>query len=129
MRSYTIKKIEHHVYEDLDELPADLVYLKDWRQAEIGDWVLADDACVIQVLRKNALTKPRGKVRVVHSLGTCTGTFKISDKMFLFPQGSKNFGILNPSFLNLEFSPAIVSIKFIFYYLMPFTFWKGCYIF
>ena len=83
MRSYTIKKIEHHV-------PQDLVYLKDWRQAEIGDWVLADDACVIQVLRKNALTKPRGKVRVVHSLGTCTGTFKISDKILMDTEKRKD---------------------------------------
>ena len=50
VRSYTIKKIEHKVYEDLDELPAELVYLKDWRLAEVGDWVLADDGFIIQVL-------------------------------------------------------------------------------
>tara|TARA_R100001594_G_C4010121_1_gene256743 strand:+ start:385 stop:1107 length:723 start_codon:yes stop_codon:yes gene_type:complete len=75
MRTYTIKKQEHCVYEDLSELPKDVKYLKDWRQGEIGDWVLADDGCIIQVLRKNALTKPRGKVRVVYTLGTCTGTF------------------------------------------------------
>ena len=55
MRTYTIKKIEHHVYEDLSELPSDLVYLKDWRKAEIGDWVLADDGCIIQILRKNEM--------------------------------------------------------------------------
>ena len=80
MRTYTIKRQEHHVYEDLSELPKDLVYLKDWRQAEIGDWVLADDGCILQVLRKNALTKPRGKVRVVYTVGTCTGTFSTSSK-------------------------------------------------
>ena len=80
MRTYTIKKQEHHVYEDIDEIPEDLVYLKDWRKAEIGDWVLSDDACIIQVLRKNALTKPRGKVRVVYTVGTCTGTFSTSPK-------------------------------------------------
>ena len=80
MRTYTIKKQDHHVYEDLDELPTDLVYLKDWRKAEVGDWVLSDDACIIQVLRKNALTKPRGKVRVVYTVGTCTGTFSTSPK-------------------------------------------------
>ena len=80
MRTYTIKKQEHHVYEDIDEIPRDLVYLKDWRKAEIGDWVLSDDACIIQVLRKNALTKPRGKVRVVYTVGTCTGTFSTSPK-------------------------------------------------
>ena len=80
MRTYTIKKQDHHVYEDIDEIPKDLVYLKDWRKAEIGDWVLSDDACIIQVLRKNALTKPRGKVRVVYTVGTCTGTFSTSPK-------------------------------------------------
>ena len=80
MRTYTIKKQEHHVYEDIDEIPENLVYLKDWRKAEIGDWVLSDDACIIQVLRKNALTKPRGKVRVVYTVGTCTGTFSTSPK-------------------------------------------------
>tara|TARA_R100000808_G_C2144829_1_gene152590 strand:+ start:1138 stop:1863 length:726 start_codon:yes stop_codon:yes gene_type:complete len=90
MRTYTIKKIEHHVYEDLDELPKDLVYLKDWRKAEIGDWVLADDGCIIQILRKNALTKPRGKVRVVHSVGTCTGTFKVSDKILMDTEKRKD---------------------------------------
>ena len=75
MRSYTIKKIEHPVYEDLDEIPTDLVYLKDWRQAELGDWVLADDGCVIQVLRKNALAKHTKKIQFHYTIGTCTGTF------------------------------------------------------
>ena len=77
MRTYTIKKIDHHVYESLDELPEDLVYLKDWRKAETGDWVLADDGCIIQVLRKNSMARSRGKVRVDNTLGTCTGTFKV----------------------------------------------------
>ena len=75
MRTYTIKNIKHRVYEDLDELPHGLVYLKDWRVAEICDWVLADDGNIIQVLRKNSMTKPRGKARVVYTVGTCTGTF------------------------------------------------------
>jgi len=77
MRSYTIKKIEHFVYEDLDEIPKDLVYLKDWREGEIGDWVLADDGCVIQVLRKNALAKHTKKVQFDYTIGTCTGTFAV----------------------------------------------------
>ena len=75
MRTYTIKKIEHHVYEDLSELPEDLVYLKDWRQAEVGDWMLADDGCIIQVLRKNALARHTKKIQHEYTIGTCTGTF------------------------------------------------------
>jgi hydrogenase maturation factor len=77
MRSYTIKKIEHFVYEDLDEIPKDLVYLKEWREGEVGDWVLADDGCVIQILRKNALAKHTKKVQFDYTIGTCTGTFAV----------------------------------------------------
>ena len=90
MRTYEIKKIEHHVYEDLSELPADLVYLKDWRKAEVGDWVLADDGNIIQALRKNSMSKPRGKVRVIYTIGTCTGTFKISDKTLMDTEKRKD---------------------------------------
>jgi hypothetical protein len=75
MRTYTIKKIDHHIYEDLSELPKDVRYLKDWRQGEVGDWVLADDGNIIQILRKNSMVKKKGKIRVLYTLGTCTGTF------------------------------------------------------
>jgi hypothetical protein len=75
MRTYTIKKIEHPVYEDLDELPAELVYLKDWRKSEVGDWVLADDGCIIQILRKNQMRTVYRRGKVVVTFGTCTGTF------------------------------------------------------
>ena len=75
MRTYTIKKVEHKVYEDLSEIPVGIQYLKDWRQAEIGDWVLADDGCILQVLRNNNLAKRTNKVQYEHTIGTCTGTF------------------------------------------------------
>ena len=90
MRTYTIKKIDHHVYEDLSELPEDLVYLKDWRQAEVGDWVLADDGCIIQALRKNSMAKRRGKVRVSYSIGTCTGTFVIGNTILMDTEKRKD---------------------------------------
>lgn len=90
MRTYTIKKQEHHVYEDLSELPSDLVYLKDWRKAEIGDWVLADDGCIIQVLRKNAMAQTGRKARVLHTVGTCTGTFLISPTVKMDTERRKN---------------------------------------
>ena len=76
MRIYQVKRKDHHVYEDLSELPEDLVYLKDWRKAEIGDWVLADDGCIIQVLRKGILAFRKKKFAWV---GTCTGTWKCTD--------------------------------------------------
>ena len=76
MRTYKIKKIEHHVYEHLLELPEDIKYLSDWRKAEIGDWVLADDGCIIQILRKNFLNGLRLRNRSI-TVGTCTGTFSV----------------------------------------------------
>jgi hypothetical protein len=90
MRTYTIKKQNHYVYEDLDEMPKDIVYLKDWRLAEVGDWVLADDGCIIQVLRKNVLAKRDGKVRVEHTIGTCTGTFVARKSIKMDTERRKN---------------------------------------
>ena len=82
MRTYTVNKKEHHVYEDLDELPEDLVYLKDWRQAHIGDWVLADDGCILQVLRRSQMKTNRKRTeKSVNFFGTCTGTFSEKTKM------------------------------------------------
>ena len=79
MRVYRVNKIEHTVF-DIDEVPEDLHYITNWREASIGDWVLSDDECVIQVLRKGTMLKPKGKVREVSYIGTCTGTFLVTDK-------------------------------------------------
>ena len=68
------------MFESEDELPSDVNPLKDWRKGDIFDWVLADDGCYIQVLRKGTMTKPKGKVRKVAYIGTCTGTFIVSPK-------------------------------------------------
>ena len=75
MRTYTIKNVEHPVYEDLSELPEGLVYLKDWKKAQIGDWVLADDGCIIQILRKSQMKTKYRKQKAITFFGTCTGTF------------------------------------------------------
>ena len=72
MRIYQVKREDHHVYEDPSELPEDLVYLSDWRLAEIGDWILADDGCILQVLRKGILAARKKKCTWI---GTCTGTW------------------------------------------------------
>ena len=75
MRTYTIKKQDHIVYENVDEFPKDLTYLKDWRMGDIGDWVLSDDGCIIQVLRSGAFARPTKKIKALKYVGTCTGTF------------------------------------------------------
>ena len=80
MRHYTVNNVQYVVYESEDELPPDVYPIKDWRNGGLFDWVLADDGCFIQILRKGTMTKPKGKVREVAYIGTCTGTFIVSPK-------------------------------------------------
>ena len=74
MREYKVNGLAHRVYDEDDELPSGLVVQDDWRKAQIGDWVKADDNCMIQILRKGEMLT-RNKVR--EYVGTCTGTFPI----------------------------------------------------
>ena len=83
MRHYKVNKIQYTVFDSEDEVPSDIRYLKDWRGSSISDWVLSDDGCVIQILRKGTMLKPKGKVRQVDYIGTCTGTFVVSDKVMM----------------------------------------------
>ena len=78
MRHYKVNKIQHTVFDSEDEVSSDVHYLRDWRDASLSDWVLADDGCIIQVLRMGKMIKPKGKVREVTYIGTCTGTFLVS---------------------------------------------------
>jgi len=80
MRHYTVNNVQYVVYDSEDELPSNVYPKKDWRKGSLFDWVLADDGCYIQILRKGAMTKPKGKVRKVAYIGTCTGTFIVSPK-------------------------------------------------
>jgi len=75
MRHYKVNKIQHTVFDSEDEVSSDIHYLRDWRDASLSDWVLADDGCIIQVLRMGKMMKPKGRVREVTYIGTCTGTF------------------------------------------------------
>ena len=80
MRHYKVNKIEHTVFESENEVPREIEYLEDWRDGHQSDWVLSDDGCVIQILRAGTMFKPKGKIRSVRYVGTCTGTFIVSDK-------------------------------------------------
>ena len=75
MREYTVKDRNHTVYDSKDEVPDNIEYLDDWRDGDIGDWVLADDGCIIQVLRSGSFARPTKKVKALKYVGTCTGTF------------------------------------------------------
>lgn len=80
MRHYKVNGVEHTVFDSVEEVPSEITYLEDWRDGHISDWVKTDDECVIQILRRGSMMKPKGKVRKVDYIGTCTGTFVVSDK-------------------------------------------------
>ena len=81
MRYYTVNKKEHTVYDNVDEVPGNVDYLYDWRHGNLGDWVLTDDECVIQILRTGTMFRSKGTLKKVDYIGTCTGTFLKDDKM------------------------------------------------
>ena len=79
MRFYKVNGIEHTVYDDREELPKDFKCI-NWRKADVGDWVKADDGCFIQILRKGKMVVPKGRNKVREYVGTCTGTFPVTSK-------------------------------------------------
>ena len=83
MRAYKVNGVVHKVYEPDDTLPEDMVVVEDWRDGHIGDWVKTADDCVIQILRSGSMLKPKGKIREVRYIGTCTGTFPVSKTAIL----------------------------------------------
>tara|TARA_Y100000593_G_scaffold94065_1_gene191449 strand:+ start:3018 stop:3752 length:735 start_codon:yes stop_codon:yes gene_type:complete len=78
MRLYKVNGIEHKVYDSDDEIPLDLLVLSDWRLGQVGEWVMADDESVIQILRRGKMLRRMGKNKLREYVGTCTGTFPIS---------------------------------------------------
>ena len=83
MRVYKVNGVAHKVYEPDDTLPEKLVVVEDWRDGHISDWVKTADDCVIQILRSGSMLKPKGKIREVRYIGTCTGTFPVSKGVVL----------------------------------------------
>ena len=82
MRFYKVNKITHTVYDPDDKLPGNIT-LVNWRDAEVGDWVKADDECCIQILRKGKMIVPKGRKKTREYVGTCTGTFPVTSKVKL----------------------------------------------
>ena len=77
MRVYKVNRLNHRVYDPSDPLPKNLKVIADWRDGHLSDWVLADDECVIQVLRRGRMLRSKGKNKVREYIGTCCGTFPI----------------------------------------------------
>ena len=68
----------------------DIKYDVDWRSGQVGDWVLSDDDCIIQILRRGTMYRSKGKVRTIDYIGTCTGTFLVEDKTFFDTDRRRN---------------------------------------
>ena len=81
MRTYKIRNLVHLVYEPEDVLPKSLKIFENWRDGQIGDWVRADDDCVIQVLRRGQMLRAKGRNKIREYIGTCTGTFPIGPRI------------------------------------------------
>ena len=81
MRFYKVNGVEYKVYDPDDVLPEGLIVQSNWREGNIGEWVKADDDCIIQVLRRGQMIKPKGKKRTASYIGTCTGTFPVNDSV------------------------------------------------
>ena len=73
----TIKDVNHYLYDNIDEFRAfghkeDVV--TDWRKGNQGDWILTDDGCICQILKKGKTSKRGIYVRTV------CGSFMSSQK-------------------------------------------------
>ena len=80
MRYYKVKSVKHVVYEIEKEVPPSINIVRDWRMGVIGEWVLSDDKCIIQILRKGSMLRKNGEIGYI---GTCTGTHIISDNAYM----------------------------------------------
>ena len=78
MRQYKIGKNTHPVFESDDEIPSGTKIVENWRDAEVGDWMRADDGNIIQALRVNQVLN-QGRYPIKY-IGTCTGTYLCRDK-------------------------------------------------
>ena len=78
MRQYKVNGITHNVYEPDDPIPGRIEVLTNWKEGQAGDWVMADDDCVIQILRRGRMHRTKGKKKVREYVGTCTGTFIVA---------------------------------------------------
>ena len=86
MRTYKASNQFHKVYDDMDEylemhpeIPGSYISTK-WQGSQIGDWVQADDGCIIQILRRGEMKTRRGTAKTRSYVGTCTGTFMCTPK-------------------------------------------------
>tara|TARA_R100000808_G_C2114687_1_gene127710 strand:+ start:107 stop:883 length:777 start_codon:yes stop_codon:yes gene_type:complete len=91
-----IKKIEHRVYDDIEEFKEDnpnTTVKTNWRKGEEGEWVVADDLGVVQILKKAQLNHPNDTKNYKNAKGyirTVVGTFIIKDNTVMDTDFSKH---------------------------------------
>ena len=78
MRQYKIGNKTHPVFQSDEEVPQGIKIVENWRDAEVGNWMRADDGNIIQALRVNKVLN-RGKEPIKY-IGTCAGTYLCRDK-------------------------------------------------
>tara|TARA_Y100001938_G_scaffold50345_1_gene70258 strand:+ start:97 stop:855 length:759 start_codon:yes stop_codon:yes gene_type:complete len=107
----TIKGKKHYAYESKEEFRRahpDTPLITDWKKAEEGDWCLADDGKVVQILKKGCFVDKRKRdnnyIRTVigmfnHRGGSpFVGTVK--DEMYRFTKRS-GYAVMTEGFLTL----------------------------
>ena len=79
-----IKGVCHYIFENISEFKAlgparmirNLEVINNWRKAKEGDWVLTDDDCVVQIIKKFNMKNNVGKKE--DFVRTICGTCKVS---------------------------------------------------
>jgi hypothetical protein len=81
-----IKGTKHYVYKDRDEFIGHMrqerglvpEIVENWRDAQMGDWVLADDGGIVQILKRGTIKHPHDRKNYKFASGwvrTVVGTF------------------------------------------------------
>jgi hypothetical protein len=107
MKTIEIKRVKHYIFENKEEFEKyfmneqgavpKLVY--EWKESNVGDWVMADDGGIVQILYRGVI-KPNTK-RETKLVRTAVGLFNANqrDKIFMdtditirkYPQGRYQF--------------------------------------
>lgn len=83
MRERIVKGITHYLYDDVDEFREyheSVSLVTDWRHSNKGDWVIADDGQVCQILHLGVLKKHNRKKETTF-IRTIIGSFVCSPRV------------------------------------------------
>lgn len=90
MEYQKIKGVKHLVFLNVDEFNEHFndkkTYVKKWRNANQGEWVLADDGGIVQILKKSNINHPQDRKNykfATHYIRTVVGTFLCVDKTYM----------------------------------------------